>query len=153
MAILDDSSLKIDPYYKTTNGYTHMYLASDDVLMNDDTHTLQTKMDDVDKNLVEYVKISSISVSLGSIAKSGVSKPTVDIPSIDGYIPILATIKGSGSNYVYNYYVRIDRIINGDMSITYKLYSEWKNTNASEKVTATANVNILYIRDYHNYHI
>lgn len=149
MAISDTIKYKINTFVKNASGYIHMYLSSNDVLMDDDKTTLQTKMTAVEKQLLNCVRVDSMSVSLGTIAKSGTSKPTVDIPSINGYIPILATVKGSGSNNVYNYYLRIDsKIGGGDNGETlYSLYSEWKNTNASASVTCTANVNILYIAD------
>ena len=149
MAILDDSSFKIDPYYKTTNGYTHMYLASDDVLMNDDKTTLQTKMDSVENKLNNYMEIRTIIIPI-TVAKSATYKTTVDLPKVSNYKPFLPIIKGSGSNNVYNYYNEIRPVYtdgaSGQELVKYTLYTEWKNANTTTSVSnANGTVNILYI--------
>lgn len=153
MAILDDSSLKIDPYYKTTNGYTHMYLASNDVLMDDDTHTLQTKIDDIDNKIEDLVIMKTVTVPV-TVSKGSTYKTTTSLPVVEGYIPIFSAVKGSGSNNVYNYYQEIRKELGGPNGIewVYSIYTEWKNANTTTNVSkANGSINVLYIRDYHNY--
>lgn len=155
MAILDDSSLKIDPYYKTTNGYTHMYLASDDVLMDDDKTTLQTKMNSVDRKLTDAFFIENVSVQITCNAgKTYKTTTTLDksnmIHNDSIYQPFIAFVRGTGSNNIYNYYVDVRAYADGT---GYNVYTEWKNpstTNVSANATVSVvwgNIN-LATRDY-----
>lgn len=150
MAILDDSSLKIDPYYKTTNGYTHMYLASDDVLMDDDKTTLQTKMNSVNSRLYniedrlsQFILVDKIGIPISCAA--GKTFKTSQIPrEIDGYTPIFCLVTGTGSNNLYNYY-NIVRY-NAD-SACYEVYTEWKNPGSTNVKDATASISVIYLKD------
>lgn len=142
MAILDDSSLKIDPYYKTTNGYTHMYLASDDVLMKDDATTLQTKIDRIDAELTDTIVLQTVSVPI-ACAAGKTYKTTTNITTKSGYMPLIALVRGTGSNNIYNYYIEVRQHMNGIVP-QYSVYSEWKNPSTTSVSNATAAVVVIW---------
>ncbi len=146
MAILDDSSLKIDPYYKTTNGYTHMYLASNDVLMDDDKTTLQTKMNSVDDALADTITISTIGVPI-TCAAGKTYKTTTELPLVSGYVPICSMITGTGSNNIYNYYNEVRLKQNSTYNTkSYVVYTEWKNPSTTAVKSATASVAVIWAK-------
>lgn len=89
--------------------------------------------------------IQEAAIELQAIAAGKTYKPTVNLPYIEGYTPICAFFKASGSNNVYNYYSRID-LINDDQTHNryYQLYTEWKNTSSVNVSKVTAAFNVLY---------
>ena len=98
-------------------------------------------------------EVADVSVPLLSVGAGKTYKTTVEIipPSTyeagKTYVPIFSSVKGTGSNNIYNYYQEIRTVKSGDLITGYELYSEWKNPSTTT-VSSTAKVNILFAREY-----
>lgn len=100
---------------------------------------------DVKEGVNDSLLIQEVAIELEAIAAGKTYKPTVNLPYIEGYTPICAFFKASGSNNIYNYYSRID-LINDDQTHNryYQLYTEWKNPSSVNVSKVTAGFNVLY---------
>lgn len=113
--------------------------------MTGEKEARENAIKEVKKGVNDSLIIKEVMIELPAIAAGKTYKPTVNLPYIEGYSPMCAFFKASGSNNIYNYYSRLD-LINDDQThnLYYQLYTEWKNTSSVNVSKVTAAFNVLY---------
>ena len=86
----------------------------------------------------DYIVTREVSIDYTARANSAVTA-TGNLPTINGYTPILATVISTGSTFVFNYTC-------GVISSSNTVRSDLRNVG-SEDVTATLNVRIVYVKN------
>lgn len=140
----------------------HLQLQVDDIdnRVTDNTEKVTGLLDDMTdaKNkLTDQYIVLTLDVDIRSVeAEKTYKEETFFYDSFEqmllkGYKPILAVVKGTGSNNIQNYYVEIrERVGAGDKGETlHTLYTEWRNISTKTTVkNTTAKVNILCVKNY-----
>ena len=104
--------------------------------------TVKGAISELNRNIKDYIIIKEVNVTITSITGGSEFKSKKSIPKVDGYKPVLASVKGSGHNQIYNYYVSID----SDKAV---LYTEWRSFFASSVTLRDikATINVIYTRN------
>lgn len=115
-------------------------------------NSIGTHIEDIEDFLRRGYYVGEVSVPITLVSAGKTFKTTVEIPSAGqygAYVPVFSSVKGTGSNNIYNYYQEIRTVRDGEQHITgYTLYSEWKNPSSTLVEKATAKINILYLREF-----
>lgn len=138
--IVGDSTIKgVKDNLTTSSGGSYVLDAYQGKVLNDKITTINSNLTDIsDKlpNLIQRkIKSQSYTVSGNSIYTNNSITPD----TVDGYTPVFAYIRGTGSRWVYPYFC--DVIGSGKIQI------EMKNTGSSS-VSSTVNINVIYLRDF-----
>lgn len=104
--------------------------------------TVKGAIAELNRNIKDYIIIKEVTVTITSITGGSEFKSKRSIPQVDGYKPVLASVKGSGHNQIYNYYVSIDNSKKA-------LYTEWRSLVASSVTLRDiqATINVIYTRN------
>lgn len=103
--------------------------------------TVKGAISELNRNIKDYIIIKEVNVTITSITGGSEFKSKKSIPQIDGYEPVLASVKGSGHNQIYNYYVSVD----SDKAV---LYTEWRSLASSVTLRdIKATINVIYTRN------
>lgn len=103
--------------------------------------TVKGAIAELNRNIKDYIIIKEVNVAIKSITGGSEFKSKRPIPQIDGYEPVLASVKGSGHNHIYNYYVSVD----SDKAV---LYTEWRSLASSVTLKdIQATINVIYTRN------
>lgn len=103
--------------------------------------TVKGAIAELNRNIKDYIIIKEVTVTITSITGGSEFKNKRSIPQVDGYEPVLASVKGSGHNQIYNYYVGIDNSKKA-------LYTEWRSLASSVTLRdIQATINVIYTRN------
>lgn len=108
-------------------------------VLNDKITTINSNLTDISDKLPNLIQRKIKSQSYTVSGNSVYTNNSITPDTVDGYTPVFAYIRGTGSRWVYPYFC--DVIGSGKIQI------EMKNTGSSS-VSSTVNINVIYLRDF-----